>query len=94
MGTAQVSTGQISVDEAGFTEHPIPLRRTPGGVELSFRHSAIMEHIWGVPENGELERSRCGPAHGPIESHCRLSAIKGGAIRGEQTRERGSRVIS
>ena len=42
-----------------------------------------MGHIGGKPEKGERERSRCGPAHGPIESHCRLSAIKGGTIRGE-----------
>ena len=36
------------------------------------------------PEKGERERSRCGPAHGPIESHCRLSAIKGAQLGPER----------
>ena len=42
-----------------------------------------MGHMGGKnPEKGERERSRCGPAHDPIEAHCRLSAIKAGTIKG------------
>ncbi len=54
--------------------------------ELAYRcrRPAILGHIGGKkPKKGKRERSRCGPVHGSIESHCRLSAIKGGTIRGE-----------
>ena len=36
-----------------------------------------------VADTRKSEGSRCGPAHGPVESHCRLSAIKAGTIRCE-----------
>ena len=54
-----------------------------------------MGHIGGVKTHrrGRAERSRCGLAHGPIESHCGLPAIKGAQL-GVSKPERGEVVCS